>query len=183
MTLKLTIAASATALMLCAPFAFAQSTDPTQSDTSAQLNTAMTDTDFLNTAASSDEFERQSGQIAVQRGQREDVRTLGQQLITDHTQSTAQLTAAASAAGLPPPTPVLHPGLQRKLAELTNAPAEVFDQIFLQIQAEAHADARGLMRTCIDTCDAEPLRTTADQILPVIRMHLAHTIGLQRSFE
>lgn len=152
-------------------------------DDSGMLNSAMTDPDFLMTAASSDEFERQSGQIAVERGQRDDVRTLGQRLIEDHTKSTQALAAAAEAAGLPMPAPVLHPGLERKLDELTSVPPELFDHLFLQIQAETHVDARALMRTCVEVCDAEPLRQTAAKILPVIRHHLAHTLELQRSID
>lgn len=148
-----------------------------------ELNTAMTDADFLLTAAGSDEYERRAGQIAQQRGQHEELRTLGGQLITDHTASTEKLAAAATAAGLAPPTPVLHPGLQRKLQELEAIPAELFDQVFLQQQAEAHVDARQLMRTCIAACDAEQLRTAAGEVVTVVQGHLSHTLNLQRELE
>lgn len=150
---------------------------------SAEINTAMSDADFLATAAGSDEYERRAGQIADRRGQHEEVRALGKQLIEDHTRSTQMLTQAASAAGLPAPAPVLHPGLERKLQELESAPAQVFDQVFLQQQAEAHVDARQLMRTCIETCDAEQLRSAADEIVEVIQRHLSHTLNLQRELE
>lgn len=150
---------------------------------STELNTAMTDQDYLLTAAASDEYERQAGAIAEQRGQHEEVRSLGTQLIKDHTESTQMITAAATAAGLTPPSPVLHPGLQRKLQELQAVPAEQFDQVFLQQQAEAHVDARQLQRTCIEACDAEPLRNVAGEVVPVIQMHLSHTLRLQRDLE
>jgi putative membrane protein len=165
---------------LCAPLAIAG--EATQPPAAPPTNSAMTDVDFLMTAAGSDEFERQSGAIAQQRGQREDVKALGERLIVDHTRSTEMLTAAAQAAGLAPPTPVLHPGLQRKLQELQSVPAERFDQVFLQMQAEAHVDARQLMRTCIEVCDAEPLRTTAGEVVVVVQAHLSHTLHMQREF-
>jgi putative membrane protein len=148
-----------------------------------ELNTAMTDLDFLATAAASDEYERRAGQIAQQRGQQEEVRSLGAQLIADHTASTERFTEAASEAGLAPPSPQLHPGLQRKLQELESAPAAQFDQIFLQQQAEAHVDARQLMTTCIEVCDAEPLRDAAGEVIKVVQAHLSHTLHLQRELE
>lgn len=166
---------------LCTPAALIGAA-PAAEPEPAELNSAMTDQDFLLTAAASDEFERRSGEIAQQRGQREEVRSFGRQLVVDHTRSTEMLMAAAKEAELPAPTPVLHPGLQRKLQELESAPAEFFDQVFLQIQAEAHADARQLMRTCIEICDAEPLRDTADDIVAVIQRHLSHTLHSQREF-
>jgi putative membrane protein len=146
-------------------------------------NTAMTGLDFTLSAASSDEYERQSGQIATQRGQREQVRALGQQLIVDHTQTTVQLTQAATEAGLPPPVPKLHPGLQRKLQLLRDIPAELFDREFLQQQAEAHVDALELMRTYARVGQEAPLRAVAAAAAPIIRGHLDHTLGLQRSYQ
>jgi putative membrane protein len=152
-------------------------------ESTPELNTAMTDMDFLMTAAGSDEYERQAGAIAQQRGQHEEVQALGGRLIEDHTRSTEMLAAAATAAGLSAPSPVLHPGLQRKLQELQNIPAELFDQVFLQQQAEAHVDARQLMRTCIEACDAEQLRSAAGEVVEVVQAHLSHTLHLQRELE
>jgi putative membrane protein len=168
---------------LCIPSALIDVATAADTSSPAEMNSAMTDQDFLMTAAASDEFERRSGEIAQRRGQREEVREFGQQLIEDHTRSTQMLTAAAQAAGLAAPAPVLHPGLQRKLQELESVPAELFDQVFLQTQAEAHVDARQLMRTCIEVCDAEPLRATAGEIVSVIQMHLSHTLHAQREFQ
>jgi putative membrane protein len=174
--------AAVTALCMPASQAFAGA--PAEPPAPApELNSAMTDVDFLVTAASSDEFERRSGAIAVQRGQHESVRSMGQRLIEDHTRSTEMLTAAAQAAGLPPPTPVLHPGLQRKLQELETVPAEIFDQVWLQTQAEAHVDARQLMKTCTQVCDAEPLRDTAAEVVVVVQRHLSHVLRIQREFD
>lgn len=174
--------AAVAAMCVTAPAAFAGA-PAEQPPAAPQLNSAMTDVDFLNTAAASDEFERRSGRIAVERGQREDVRTMGRRLIEDHTRSTELLTAAAQAAGLPAPAPTLHPGLQRKLQELEAVPAEIFDQVWLQQQAVAHVDARQLMKTCLQVCDAEPLRDAASRIVIVVQQHLSHVLHIQREFE
>jgi putative membrane protein len=50
---------------------------------------------YLSTAGSSDQFEIQSGQLAQTMSQNPGVRQIGQMLVTDHTNSTQQLTAAA----------------------------------------------------------------------------------------
>jgi putative membrane protein len=173
----------AAVVALCTPAALIEVATAADASDTTEMNSAMTDQDFLMTAAASDEFERRSGEIAQRRGQREEVRAFGQQLIEDHTRSTEMLTAAGQAAGLPAPAPVLHPGLQRKLQELEGVAAELFDQVFLQTQAEAHVDARQLMRTCIHVCNAEPLRDTAGEIVSVIQMHLSHTLHAQREFQ
>src|SRR5215218_602475 len=117
---NLTALAAIAALAFPAAYAIAD-------DTPAPLpNTAMTDADFVKTAATSDEFERQSGTRATERAQNESVRELGQMLVVDHTRSTEELTVAATAAGVPVPPPALHPGLTRKLEYLDATPPELF---------------------------------------------------------
>jgi putative membrane protein len=143
-------------------------------------NTGMTAVDYVNTAASSDEFERQTGQLAADRAQNEGVRELGQHLVVDHTATSENLIAAATAAGVPVPTPVLHPGQQRMIVELTNAPAEQFDQLFLKIQAAAHVDAVALHGTWAKVGQEEPLREVADATVPIVSGHLHHVRRLQQ---
>jgi putative membrane protein len=142
-------------------------------------NTAMTAIDYVNTAASSDEFERQTGTLATQRAQNEDVREFGQHLVDDHTATSENLIAAATAAGVPAPTPTLHPGQQRMIDELTAAPAEVFDRLFLKIQAAAHVDAIALHSTWAKVGQEAPLRDVASATVPIVTGHLRHVHRLQ----
>jgi putative membrane protein len=168
-----------TLIAAIASLAFA-SADAMANDRPAPLpNTAMTDADFVKTAATSDEFERQSGALATQRAQHKGVRELGQMLVIDHTRSTEELIRAATAAGVPVPPPTLHPGFVRKLEHLDATPPELFDRIFLQQQAEAHVDALQLMRTCYKVCDAKPLRDFAAKTARVVARHLRHVYQLQ----
>jgi putative membrane protein len=144
-------------------------------------NTAMTAVDFTTTAAGSDEFERQSGRVAIARAQNPEVRALAELLVTHHAQTTNELNQAATAAGLPPPTPKLHPGLQRKLDHLNTVAQEDFDKWFLQHQAEVHKDAIALMKTYAQVGDVEPLRTVAAKTLPVVQGHLEEVYTLQHT--
>ncbi len=59
-------------------------------------------TAYVEMAASSDMYEIQSSQMAASRAQNPAMRNFAQMMITDHTNTSQQLMAAASAAGLPP---------------------------------------------------------------------------------
>jgi putative membrane protein len=147
------------------------------------LNAPLTATDFTDTAASSDEYEKRAGQIAAERGRRRDVRQLGAQLVTDHTQTSIDLAQAASDARLPAPQPKLHPGYRRKLEKLQAVLDEEFDQEFLQQQVENHAEALELMRTYRRVGTAAPLVAVATKAEPIVAGHLEHCLMLQKSFD
>jgi putative membrane protein len=144
-------------------------------------NTAMTDADFVMAAGGTDEFERQSGQLAIQRAQLPKVRELAQRVIADHTQTTNDLAAAAAKAGVPGPVPKLHPGQLRALQHLQDALPEDFDKLYLQQQAETHQDAIGLVKTYAAVGQAAPLRDVAVKARPIVQRHLDMIFALQRA--
>lgn len=135
---------------------------------------------YLATAASSDMFEIQSGQLAQQMSQNPGVQSFAGMLVTDHTQSTQMLMAAAQAAHVTPPPPTLLPQHQALLDQLRAAGSGyAFDQAFQQIQLQAHTDALGLHQNYAANGDVPALRATAGQIAPVIQKHLAMVQSLQ----
>jgi putative membrane protein len=142
-------------------------------------NTAMTATDFVMAAGGSDEFERQSGELAVQRAKDAKVRELAQRLVVDHSQTSKDLAAAAAQAGVPGPVPKLHPGQQRALQHLKDALPEDFDKLYLQQQAEVHQDAIGLLKTYSRVGDKAPLREAATKTRPLVQHHLERIYSLQ----
>src|SRR3954466_12767908 len=73
---------------------------------------------YMAMAGSSDQFEIQSAQLAMQMSQNQGVRNLSNMLITDHTRSTQMVVAAAQSAGIPPPPPALLPQHQAMLDQL-----------------------------------------------------------------
>ena len=64
---------------------------------------AMSAQDFVNEAASGGMFEVQSSQLALERGQGDEVKAFAQMMITDHTANNEELKAAAEAAGVTVP--------------------------------------------------------------------------------
>lgn len=130
---------------------------------------------YMAMAGSSDQFEIQSSQLALQASQNPAVRNMANMLIADHTRSTQMLMAAAQSAGLTPPPPALLPPHQAMLDQLRAAGSgPAFDQAFQQIQLQAHQEALALHQNYSAQGDVPALRTVAGQIVPVIQMHIQH---------
>jgi putative membrane protein len=134
---------------------------------------------YLSMAASSDLFEIQSGQLAQQMSQNPAVRQFAAMLVTDHTNSTNMLVAAAQASGITPPPPAMLPQHQALLDQLRAAGSgPAFDLAFRDIQVNAHSQALALHQNYAASGDVPGLRATAGQIVPVIQGHLGHAQAL-----
>jgi len=128
---------------------------------------------YLAMAGSSDQFEIQSGQLAQSMSQNPAIRQFGGMLVTDHTRSTQMLMAAAQAAGIAVPPPMLMPQHQAMLDQLRAAGMGAgFDMAFQQAQIQAHQEALQLHQNYAASGDVPGLRATAGQIVPVVQMHL-----------
>lgn len=166
-----TLAIGAAIVGLCAP-ATAQMMMP---------NTAMTGKDFAMTAASADRYERESAQIAEQKGADPRVRSLAQMLDAAHTQSTKDLGMAAEEAGIGRLDGKLSPGQERMLDALRKSDPTDFDKLYLQQQAQVHTDAQGLMMTYAKIGAEAPLRAAAAKTAPMVTQHLAEVTRLQNA--
>lgn len=129
---------------------------------------------YLATAASGDQFEIQSAQLAMQMSQNPAVRSFAQMLINDHSRMTQQLVATAQSAGLMPPPPALMPMHQQMLDQLRMAPMGSFDVAFRDVQVNAHQQALALHQNYAASGDVPALRTVAGAAVPVIQGHLNH---------
>jgi putative membrane protein len=125
----------------------------------------------MQMAASSDQFEIQSGQLASQMSQNQAVRSFGNLLVAHHTHTTQQLAAAAQAAGLTPPPPALMPNHQALLDQL-RAAGPNFDTAFKDIQIQAHQEALTLHQNYANGGDNPALRTVAAAAVPIVQQHL-----------
>ena len=135
---------------------------------------------YMATAGSSDQFEIQSSQLALQMSQNPQLRNIAQMLITDHTRSTQMVVAAAQSAGITPPPPSLLPQHQALLDQLRAAgTGAAFDSAFRDIQIQAHQQALALHQNYAAQGVVPALRTVAGQIAPVVQNHLNALQGLQ----
>ena len=128
---------------------------------------------YMAMAGSSDQFEIQSGQLALQMSQNPAVRSIAQMLITDHTNSTNMVVAAAQSAGITPPPPAILPQHQALLdQERAAGSGPAFDMAFQQVQIQAHQQALTLHQNYAANGDVPALRAVAGQIVPVVQNHL-----------
>lgn len=133
---------------------------------------------YVEMAAASDLFEIQSSQLAVQRATRPEVKEFARMLIQHHQQTTAQLTAAATAAGTPP-TPDLMPMQAQMMSELRNASGGDFDGVYMRQQVPAHEMALALHSNYASSGDTEALRAVASAAVPIVQQHLDRARQLQ----
>lgn len=127
---------------------------------------------FMAEAASGDQFEIQSSQLALQMSANPAVRNFANMLIADHARMSQALAAAATAARLSPPAPALLPAQQSTLDQLrTTGPN--FDAAFRGVQIGAHQRALVLMQNYAAGGDVPVLRNAAQQAIPIIQSHLA----------
>ena len=134
---------------------------------------------YVAMAASSDLFEIRSSELALSRSQRADVRQMAQMLVRDHTNSTQQISLAATSSGFTPPPPRLLPPHADMLQRLQNASGARFDRMYLAEQVPAHEMALRLHQNYAANGDTPALRTVAAAIVPVVQGHLTHARQLR----
>jgi putative membrane protein len=126
---------------------------------------------FVAMAASSDMFEIESSRLALQRTQAPMLRMHAEMMIRDHTNTTAQLKAAATSAGLGVPMQMLpmHAALLDQLTQSSN-----FDGTYRSQQITSHQQALALHTNYARRGDVPQLRGVAAAAVPVVRGHLDH---------
>jgi putative membrane protein len=133
---------------------------------------------YMTMAASGDQFEIQSSQLALQRSSNPEIRQFAQMLITDHSNMSAQMMAAAQGAGLTPPPPALSAEHAAMLQQLQAAPAASFDMAYRDAQVMAHQQALTLHQNYANGGDVPALRTVASSAVPIIQNHLNMIQGM-----
>jgi putative membrane protein len=129
-------------------------------------------TAYVEMAASSDMYEIQSSQMAASRAQNPTMRSFAQMMISDHTGTSQQLMAAASAAGLPPMTPRLLPMHADMLSRLQSRSGADFDREYGRQQLVAHEQAVALHGNYAARGDTPALRVIATAAVPIVTRHL-----------
>lgn len=175
--------ATAVALALAAPAAsIAQTTGSTTMGASAQtLSGPQQDSMFVRMAASSDQFEIRSSEMAMQRAQSEDVRQYAEKMIREHKATTAQLQRITQASPTLAAEPALVPEHQTMLDRLTALQGPNFTAAYLDQQIMAHQQAVDLFQTQFNRGDNTELKAFAGQNLTHLRDHLALATELRNT--
>jgi putative membrane protein len=127
---------------------------------------------YLMKAGASDLFERQEGQL-MSSSRDPQVARFAQQMVRDHSNSTAMVKTAALRARLHPRPPMLDGEQRRDLAALRAAQGRDRDQLYIRQQKQAHQDALMLHQGYSTGGDVPALRNAASKIVPVVQHHIA----------
>lgn len=131
---------------------------------------------FVTMAASGDMFEIQSSQLAKARGVSADVSTFADQMIRDHTATTAAMTSMLAGMNPPmaPPTAMTakHRAMLDKLQSAGTG--DSFARAYANAQVMAHQESVALYSNFAKNGDNATLRQFAQATLPSLEGHLAH---------
>jgi putative membrane protein len=161
-------------LLLAGP-AFAQSVGE-KTGVNSTLGIAPKTTDFVNEAATSDMFEIQASKLAASRTTG-DVQTFANQMVTDHTKTTSDLTGFAQSANIPLPT-AMTSAQQSMLTKLQGLQGKDFAKQYVDDQVSAHKDAVSLFQRYGNGGDNAQLKGWASQTLPTLQHHLDMAQGI-----
>lgn len=127
---------------------------------------------FVAAAASSDQFEIQSSQMALQMSRNPQVRQFAQMMIDAHSRTTAELTQITQANGMAPPPPTPLPPQQAALDRLRAAGPGMFDAAYKQEQIAGHQETLSTMQNYAAQGDNQALRGFASRTAPIVAQHL-----------
>jgi len=163
--MKSLLLAAATAALLGAAPAFAQTTHASQGSASSG------DAKFAEHAARDGHAEVDLGRLAERKTQNPAVKALARRLVDDHTKSNQQLMQIAQQEGMQLPAgPGKSESMQREKLQKLNGDA--FDKAFVNQIVEDHQKDIKYFRKEQNSLKDAQLKSFAQQTLPVLQKHL-----------
>ncbi len=126
---------------------------------------------YVMKAGASDMFETESSKL-VEDSSDTQVASFAKMMITDHAKSTSDVTAAASADGLPAMTPKLTPKQAAMIDSLKRTSGNQRDTLYKKQQLMAHRETLMFQKQYAMSGDRPHLKDTAGTIVPVVEHHL-----------
>jgi putative membrane protein len=136
-------------------------------------------TDFVNEAATSDMFEIQASKLAAEETSG-DVQSFANEMVTDHTKTTADLKGLAPAANIALPTQMTN-AQQKMLDKLKDLKGKEFAKQYMDDQVSVHKDAVSLFQRYGQGGDNEALKGWATKTLPTLQHHLDMAQGIYKN--
>ena len=128
---------------------------------------------YVPAAGASDLYEKTSSEIVLKHASHAQVKSFAQMMITDHTKTTAQVKAAATASGMKVAPPKLMPEQAAMIAALQRAPHATVEKVYLSQQVTAHEKALALHKGYSTSGDKPALRKVAASAVPIVETHLS----------
>lgn len=145
----------------------------------AETKLSTEDKDFIHATALSGITELKLGELAVQKGMRDDVRAFGQMMVKDRTAINADLKALAAQKGetLPDRLDTNNQGLVDKMAALTG---EEFDQAYIGAMITAHKEESAQFKTVSDKTKDADIQSFVDKCISVVDAHLKRIVAMKK---
>jgi len=136
--------------------------------------------DFVAEAARSDMFEIQSSKMALGAGDSAD-KSFAQQMIVDHTKTTAELKAATASGKVNATLPsALSSAQQSMVDKLQSLHGNAFDEAYADDQIKVHKDAVSLFQRYSQGGTDPTLKEWAGKTLPTLQHHLMMAQNLSK---
>jgi len=137
------------------------------------------DQDFIQAAAQGGMTEVKLGELAAQKGVRDDVKEFGQMMVKDHSAINSDLKALAAQKGvaLPDSLDAKHQGMIDKFSALTGS---AFDDAYIAAMIKGHKkDAKAFNAESAATQDPD-IKGFVDKSIPVVESHLQHVTAMKK---
>lgn len=142
-------------------------------------NIARADRRFVTKAAELNTEEVRLSELAAQQATNPEVRSFAQQLVTEHTQASTELTGLASRKGL---SAMSRDDFdQRAVTKLGKKSGGDFDKAYLEKMVDAHEDAIDLFDKESRNGKDPELQAFASKMLPKLREHQQHARSLEQT--
>ena len=145
----------------------------------AETKLCTADKGFILAAAQGGMTEVKLGELAAQKGTRDDVKAFGQMMVKDHTAINDDLKALAAQKGmtLPDSLDAKHQGMVDKMAALTGSE---FDAAYVADMIKDHKmDAKEFKAESAKTKDAD-IKSFVDKSIPVVAEHLQRITAMKK---
>lgn len=135
--------------------------------------TASSTEEFVTKAGVANAFEMDSSRMAVEKAQDPEVKEFAEKLITDHEKAGEELLSTVDQTRINTPVPegvdAKHKDMIEKLEAASGAE---FDQLYVDMQVQAHEEAVELFRSYAENGDQPQLKEFASSNLPALEEHL-----------
>jgi putative membrane protein len=145
----------------------------------AATTVSAADQDFMQAAAQGGMTEVKLGELAAQKGLRDDVKEFGQMMVKDHSAINDDLKALAlvKAVTLPDSLDAKHQGM---VDELTGLTGSAFDDAYIAAMVKDHKkDAKAFKAESTATQDPD-IKNFLDKSIPVVKSHLQHIKAMKK---
>lgn len=148
----------------------AQQTNEEKFNNSEVEDRKITQSDFMTKAASSGMFEVESGKLAQQKAQNQEVKNFGQMMASDHGKANSDLKSLASQKNITLPDSMSQEHMD-KIQELRDKQGAEFDQAYMDMVVTAHDNDISMFESAAQDLEDQEVKSFATSKLPVLREH------------